>query len=106
MSLEKLDDKEIFDQLHKAGLAEKLVNEEHWKLLKEASDRIVERAVKEFALKADPTNLAHIIQLQTVIRQYKYGFLREIEILKTESELLFDEARDRGLLGGEGPNIT
>ena len=97
--INKLGDKELYDQLQKAGLADRLENDESYQLLKEAAKRITDRAVDEFSLKADPTNLAQIIKLQMVIRLYKHGLFKEIEILKNESELLFQEAKDRGIVG-------
>lgn len=104
MNAEQLTDKALWDSLEKAGLADKLESSPEWKLLKEAADRIVERAIHEFAMKtdvsADPKDLAHIIRIQQVLRMYKYGLFKEVDVLKRESEYLFYEAKERGMLGG------
>ena len=95
-----LSDKELFDNLEKANLADKLENQPEWKMLREAADRIVDRAVAELTLKVKPSETERIVQLQTIIKKYKYGLFDEIKILKMESEQLFTEASDRGLIGG------
>ena len=45
-----LADKDIFDKLERARLADNLVSSSEWKLLKVAADRIVERAVRTFCM--------------------------------------------------------
>lgn len=103
MNVQELDDKTLFDNLQKAGLVDKLETSEEWKMLKEAATRIIDKAVYEFALKTDvssePKDLAKVIRLQQVLRLYKYGLFREIELLKQESDFLFEEAKDRGMVG-------
>lgn len=97
-TLSQLDDKELFDQLEKAGLAEKLEDSPEWKLLKEAANRIVERALTEFALRTKPDDQAAIITLQTIIKKYKFGLFDEIKVLKDASNMLYEEARQRGMI--------
>jgi hypothetical protein len=99
LTLQDLDDKQLYDELHKAGLAEKLANDPAWGLFKEASDRIVERAVAEFALKTDLTDVEKVMRLQMTIRMYRFGFLRELEMLKEESNSIYREAQERGIIG-------
>ena len=103
MSIEDLDNKTLWEELQKAGLADKLETQQEWKLLKEASNRIIERAVKEFAINVtvspDPKDLAKIMTLQIILRKYKFGLFREVDILKEESEYLFEEAKSRGIVG-------
>ncbi len=105
MSLEQLDDKELYDRLHKAGLAEKLKSSEEWQLVKEAANRIVEKAIREF-ISADPSDMVHIAQLQIIFKKYKYNLFSEVDAIERESKMLYEEAVDRGLIGGEGPNLT
>ena len=105
VTLSEINDKELYDLVEKANLAEKLMADPTWGLLKEASNRIVERAVSEFALKANPDDLVEIIKLQTIIRMYKFGFLKEVEILKQESEFAFQEAKERGVIGNFLSNV-
>jgi hypothetical protein len=92
-------DKELFDQLEKSGLAEKLMNQPEWKMLEEAGKRIVDRAVTELVLKVKAHEHERIIELQTIIRKYKYGLFDEVRVLKMESDQAFTEAEDRGLIG-------
>ena len=96
----ELTDPELYDQLEKANLAEKLEVQPEWAMLKEAANRIVERAVLELTVKCKASETERIIQLQTIIKKYKYGLFDEIKVLKMESEQLFTEAHDRGLVGG------
>lgn len=99
MSLTNIDDKELYDLIEKSNLAEKLESDPAWKMLREAGDRIVERAVTEFALKTNPNDTERIIELQVIIKKYKYGLFDEIRILKQESDVAFHELRDRGMFG-------
>ncbi len=95
----ELTDREIYEKLEQASLADKLLNSPEWKIFQEASDRIVERAVEELATKVKADETTRIIELQTIIRKYKYGLFNEIKILKMESDQLFTEARERGVIG-------
>jgi hypothetical protein len=101
----ELSDPQLFEQLEKANLAEKLEVQPEWAMLKEAANRISERAVMELAVKCKPSDLERVIQLQTIIKKYKYGLFDEIKILKMESEQLMTEAMDRGLIGGWLQNV-
>lgn len=94
-----LDDKELFEQLNKAGLIDKLATSPEWKMLTEAANRIVDRAIKEFACNVKATDTLRIIELQTIIRKYRYGLIEEVNILKNESEFIYQTAKDRGLIG-------
>lgn len=94
-----LDDKELYEQLNKAGLIEKLSTSPEWKLLQEAANRIVDRAIREFACNVKATDIVRLIELQTIIRKYKYGLIDEVNILKNESEFIYQTAKDRGLIG-------
>jgi hypothetical protein len=97
--LQHIDDKALYDLIEKASLAEKLENDPAWKMLKEAGERIVDRAITEFALKCKPNDIEHIILLQTVIKKYKYGLFDEVRVLKTEADQAFLEAQERGVIG-------
>lgn len=99
MAFENLSDKELYDKIHQAGLAERLVNSEEWQLVQKAADRIVERAVRTL-VNTPATNLAAVIELQQVIKKYKYGLFAEVEMLRKEGELVFDELQERDALTG------
>jgi hypothetical protein len=105
-TLEKLDDKELYDQLEKAGLAEKLESQPEWALIKEAANRIVDRAITEFALRTKPDDMKAIIMLQVIIKKYKFGVFDEIKVLKEASEMLSEEAKSRGIFGDFFANLN
>ena len=94
-----LPDKELFDLVEKANLAERLENDPAWKMLKEAADRIVDRAITEFALRTNPNDTERIIELQVIIKKYKYGLFDEVRVLKNDAANAFEEAKDRGAIG-------
>ena len=95
-----IDDKELVDRVNKAVLAERLETQEEWGLLKEAAIRIVDRAVDQLAgMKLSPDTIYEAMELQIIIRKYKHGLFREVEILAQEGEILFKEANDRDILG-------
>ena len=98
-SFDEMGDKELFENLEKAGLVDKLENDPAWKMLKEAASRIIERAITEFALKTEAKDIEKIIMLQTIIKKYKYGLFDEVKFLKNESDALFQEAKQRGAIG-------
>ena len=95
----ELSDRELFEELQKADLADKLETSPEWRMLKEAANRIIDRAVLEFACKVKANDLPKIIELQTVIRKYRFGLINEVDILKQESKYIYQSARDRGLIG-------
>ena len=96
-----LASEELFKRIYDADLAEKLESSEEWRLVKEAADRIVEASIKKFALdvKVGKDSLEDILELQLIIRKYKYGLFKEFEMLANEREFLRDEAKERGILG-------
>lgn len=109
MNVQELDDKTLFQELQKAALVDKLESSEEWKMLREAATRIIERAIYEFALKtevsSDPKDLSKVIRLQQIIRLYKFGLFKEVEILAKESDILFNEAKDRGIVGAAWDDV-
>ena len=94
MVYDKLTDKELFDKISQAALAEKLETHDEWKLLRVAADRIVERAVRAL-IQTPATNTAAVIELQQVIKKYKFGLFAEIDLLRQEGEFVLDELRNR-----------
>lgn len=95
-------DRDIFDLLEKADLAERIADHPDWKLLKIAAERIVERTIENLACNIKPDDVVSIMEAQITIRKYKYGLFEEVEILRQEAEHAFNEARDRGLLTRDG----
>jgi len=97
----EMSDKELYKQLEQSDLVSKLETDPAWSMLKEAANRIVERAIREFALNPNLSNDAsRIIELQTVIKKYRFGLFNEVEMLKSESEFIYQTAKARGLIGG------
>lgn len=97
MDYSTLDDKELFDRLEKAGLVEKLQTDPAWGLLKEAAGRIVDRAERTL-VNTPASNTEGIIELQQVIKKWKYGLFAELEMLKQESEVAYRELQERDTL--------
>lgn len=107
MDYRDLSDKDLFDLFAKADVAEKLMNQEEWKILKEASERIAERAIKRLATITKADNIVEIIELQTIIKKYRYGLFSEVEQLKTEAEFIesqvVEEIEDREITNSQSP---
>lgn len=99
ISLDDISDKDLYERLENSALADRLESDPAWGLVKKAAERIVDRAVADFAIKCDPSDMKRIIQLQTILKKYKYGLFEEIRILKTESDFLFEEVKERGMVG-------
>jgi len=98
--LKDLDDKQLWDEVQKAGLVEKLASDPAWAVVKEASDRVVNKAIAEFALKTDAKDVTRVIMLQVIIKKYRFGLFDELRMLESESNAIFNEAKERGLIGG------
>ncbi|MFQ5687298.1 MAG: hypothetical protein ACE5GV_11610 [Candidatus Scalindua sp.] len=98
MDYSLLEDKELYDKLERAALANKLKSSNEWKLLEEARKRIVERAVCEFATRTDVTDIAKLTELKVIIKKYKYGLFSELDLLIQEGELAFHEYKNREML--------
>jgi len=96
-----LEDKELFDKLHKAELSDRLLHSPEWKLLKEAADRIIDRTLQRFAFAIKADDMVAIIETQILLRKYKYGLFAEVDQLAQEGELFFEELKERGLLKKE-----
>ena len=97
MDFSNLDDKELVQKMDKAGLADKLKNDEAFQLLKEAGNRIAERAISDFVFKVPLDEIQAIATLKAIIRKYKYELFTEIGTLAVEGDILFEEIKDRGL---------
>lgn len=96
--LEELDDKELHDRIEKARLSENFIHSYEGKLIKEAAIRIIDKAVAKFALQTKADNLREIIELQTIIRKYRFGLFDEMKLLIQEGEFAFEELKERDLL--------
>ena len=92
-----LDDKELCEKLLQTDLANRLLNSPEWGLLKEARDRIINRAIAQFVI-TDVTDIGKITELKVILKKYKYGLFSEIEQLAQEGELAFEEAKERSLI--------
>ena len=93
------EDKELFESIEKGGFVEKLESDPSWKILREIADKIVEKAVIEFAVKTKPDDVVRIIQLQTIIKKYKFAFFDEIQRYKDDADMAYIEVQERGTFG-------
>ena len=92
-----LDDKELFEKLHRAEMAEILRTDPRFQLLNEARNRIVERAILKFVTDDDHDNIAKTIEFKIIVKKYKYGLFSEVEQMAKEGDILFDEMQARGI---------
>lgn len=98
MDWDSLSDAEIFDQLHKAELADRLTSSEEWKLVHEVMKRTYEGHVK-LLRKEDPTNTEKVIELQQICNLYANDFLPTlIKNFQNIGEFAFEEAKRRNIL--------
>lgn len=97
LQYKELDNKELFDRLHSAEIAELLRSDPKWALLEEARKRIVDRAIFKFVTDQDHTNVAKTIEFKIIIKKYLYGLFSEVEQMAKEGDILFDELQDRGV---------
>lgn len=98
MNFSNLDDKELVKKMDKSSLAEKLKNDEAFQLLREAGNRIAERAISDFVFKVPLDDIQAIATVKAIIRKYKYELFAEIETMAMEGDILFEEIKDRNLL--------
>lgn len=93
-----LDNQELVKKMDKSGLAEKLISDEAFQLLKEAGKRIAERAIADFVYKVPLDDIQGLASIRAVIRKYKYDLFTEIESIAREGDHLFEELKERDLL--------
>jgi len=98
MDFEVLDDRELFEKLEKAALAEKLTTSADWKLLVEVMKRAADRWTEYFVTKVDSRNISDVEMVRAMIRVYRGDFLKGLEILRQEGEIVFEELKYRGKL--------
>lgn len=97
MDYRDLDDKELLQKMDKSALADKLKNDEAFQLLREAGNRIAERAIADFVFKVPLDDLQGLASLKAIIRKYKYELFAEIEAIAMEGDILFEEIKGRDL---------
>ena len=97
MNYRDLDDKELLQKMDKSALADKLKNDEAFQLLREAGNRIAERAIADFVFKVPLDDLQGLASLKAIIRKYKYELFAEIEAIAMEGDILFEEIKGRDL---------
>jgi hypothetical protein len=91
----ELEDKELYDKIEQGNLADGFLKSKNGKLVNEAARRIIEKAVCEFALRTDVNDIAKVIELQIIIRKYKFGLFEEIKMLAEDGREAEDELQDR-----------
>lgn len=95
MDYNSFSDEELKKQLEDGILIEELENTEGWKIIKEACQRVSDKAMLAL-LKAKATDTALIIELQQVAKLYSTVLPSLLRHMKAESRLAFDELMDRG----------
>jgi len=97
-----LDDKELFDRLRKAELSEAIKTDEKWQLFGEMRKRTIDNVIDEFALRTEPDDTVKIIQLQTILKLYKFKFDDALQENIISGEYAFNEIKERDAIS----NIT
>jgi len=92
----QLDNEALYRLIDKAAISDRLKNSSEWKLVQEAADRIVERALSELCMRTRLDDIEKVRDLVCTIKKYKYqGIFSEIEWLSKEGEHLFEEMKYR-----------
>ncbi len=90
-------EKELMDRVEKAELVYRLKNQKEWQVFKEVADRIAENAIRKLVYtKAD--DMVAIIELQVVIRKYKFALFSEIKQIIEEGKTAIDAITENDLL--------
>lgn len=95
MEYSHLTDAELHDLLAKSDGAQDFLNSKVGKIIQEVAHRKIEHAVAKFALQAKADDLREMIELQTIIRVYKYELFDDVKFLAREGENIFDEIHGR-----------
>jgi len=91
----EMTDDELYEALKQADLSDRFLESPQGKLIKVAASRIVDRAVDKFALTDANKNVEELIELKIIIRKYKYGLFEEIEMLREDGYLAWQELKNR-----------
>lgn len=59
---------------------------------------MVEQTIYNFVHKVDPTDVAAVIRCQEVLRLFRYKLLADMGVTKSNAEIMFREAIERGLI--------
>lgn len=102
-----LDDKELFDKMEKAALAERLTTSPEWQLLDEIRKRAIEKWTDYFIFKMDTKNIADVEMVRAMLAVWKYDLFKTLDILKQEGQIAFEELNYSGKIRPpDEPNET
>ena len=97
MSYQNMTDEELYEALKKADLADKFLESPQGHLLQEAANRIVEKAVVEFAIcpLEEFKKFENQMAWRLIIRKYKFGLFEEIKQISRDGFLVWQELKNR-----------
>lgn len=96
MKYNRLDDKELFDKMEKAALAERLTSSPDWQLLDEIRKRAIDKWIDYFILKMDTKNIADVEMVRSMLAVWKYDLFKTLGIVKQEGQIAFEELNYSG----------
>lgn len=96
-ALQALSDQELMRKLEEADIIEAFEKDPRWKLFREATRRVYERADQALDMVA-PDNQAAIMMYQLTKRFYKNVIVTILDSFKNDGEAAFYEAKDRGII--------
>jgi len=94
--MSEMENKELWDKLNNAQLIDKLKNQKEFQILKKIARRIVDRAVNTFALQTRASETEAVIELQVIIKKWKFELFAEIEQMQREGKQAFDMLNEDG----------
>lgn len=100
--LDDFDDNAVMDILDQAVGLEALLQDGNFKsVILPRIAEMVEQTIYNFVHKVDPTDVAAVIRCQEVLRLFKYKLLADMGVTKSNAEIMFREAIERGLIEDE-----
>ena len=97
MDYARMTDEELEQMAELVDFADRFLLSPQGALVQKAADRIVERAVAEFALA--PSDLLKdtekLMELKVIIKKYKFGLFEEIKQISREGFLVYQELKNR-----------
>ena len=93
MDYSSISDKELFDKLQQAGVIEGLKNSEEWKIIDEVRRRAIDYWTYHLVFKVKAGDMSEFERIRAIIRVWKYDLFRDLEIIKQEGEMAFEELK-------------
>lgn len=90
---------DLNQRVDKAELVHRLKTDKSWKLFEEVADKIANDAIRELVVNTKADDMVKIINLQTIVRKYKYALFGEIDQLVNEGRAAYETLKEDSMLG-------